>query len=147
MTQAKQKVFSFLVVFTFFIGLFIANQVLAAANLSTQEGFGAGGGGDVVGESFGVSGGGPQDLRVSIAKMIKTFLGFLGIIFVILVLYAGFLWMTAGGNESKIEESKKYLSRSIIGLIIILMAYSITGMIICYTVGATTTGTFVNCIF
>jgi len=34
--------------------------------------------------------------------------------------------MTAGGSDEKVETSKKLLQRSIIGLIIIFSAYSIT---------------------
>jgi hypothetical protein len=49
----------------------------------------------------------------------------LGVLFVCLTVYAGFLWMTAGGNEEHIEKAKKLLFRAVIGLIIVLSAYSI----------------------
>jgi len=54
--------------------------------------------------------------------------------------------MTAGGDESKIEASKKYLSRSLIGLIIILSAYSITGLILCRITDAAG-GSVFSCMF
>lgn len=57
---------------------------------------------------------------------IQLILGFLGIIFLALTLMAGFKWMTAGGNEKQIEESKGSLKNSIIGLFIVLAAYAIT---------------------
>jgi hypothetical protein len=145
MTQAKQKIISFLVVFFFLFGIFSVNSVFAVADLSSQEGFGGGGGADAVAQVFD-GGSNPRDIRVTLAKIIRSLLGLLGIIFVILVIYAGFLWMTAGGNESKIEESKKYLSRSLIGLVIILASYSITGLILCRIVDATG-GSVFSCMF
>jgi cytochrome bd-type quinol oxidase subunit 2 len=61
-----------------------------------------------------------------IAMVIKGFLGLLGIIFVILLIIAGQKWMTAGGEEEKVNEAKDTIKRAIIGLIIIVAAYSIT---------------------
>ncbi|MEK7558059.1 MAG: hypothetical protein AAB530_02525 [Patescibacteria group bacterium] len=57
---------------------------------------------------------------------IQAILGLLGIIFLILILYAGFNWMTAAGDEEKVTKAKETLSRAIIGLIIIVSAYLIT---------------------
>lgn len=66
------------------------------------------------------------DIRVVIANIIRVFLGLLGVIALILVLYGGFVWMTAAGNEEKIATAKKLLMNAAIGLAIILSAYSIT---------------------
>jgi len=62
----------------------------------------------------------------TVAVIIKAFLSFLGIIFVILIIYGGYLWMTARGNEEQVNKAKDTLQKAIIGLIIILAAYSIT---------------------
>ncbi len=69
------------------------------------------------------------DPRIIIANVIKIFLGFLGLISVILVMYAGFLWMTAGGDATKIEQSKNIMKNALIGLLIILSAYAIVSFI------------------
>jgi amino acid transporter len=61
-----------------------------------------------------------------IATVIKAALGLLGVIFIILLVLAGFNWMTASGNEEKIDKAKQTITRAIIGLIIIIAAYSIT---------------------
>jgi hypothetical protein len=58
--------------------------------------------------------------------IIETLLGFLAIIFVVLLIYAGFQWMTAQGNEEKVEKSLHTITRAIIGLAIIIAAYAIT---------------------
>lgn len=70
-----------------------------------------------------------KDPRLIIANVIKIFLGFLGLVTLILVLYAGFLWMTAGGDAEKIEQAKKILKNAIIGLLIILSSYAIVNFI------------------
>jgi TRAP-type C4-dicarboxylate transport system permease small subunit len=61
-----------------------------------------------------------------IAALIGVFLSFLGIIFLILIIYGGFVWMTSGGNETKVLKAKKILERAVVGLIIIMASYGIT---------------------
>lgn len=58
--------------------------------------------------------------------IINTVLAFLGLITLILIIYAGFLWMTASGNEETIKKAQGILKGAIIGLIIVLVAYSIS---------------------
>lgn len=69
---------------------------------------------------------GTVNLAVTISLIIKIILGFLGVIFVILLIYAGFVWMTSAGNEEKISKAKKTIITAIIGLAIVLSAYIIT---------------------
>jgi len=66
-----------------------------------------------------------QPIQVIIARLINIFLGFLGIIALVIFVYAGFLWMTSAGDAAKIERAKKMITASIIGLIIILASYSL----------------------
>lgn len=61
-----------------------------------------------------------------VGTIIKAFLGLLGIIFVILMIIAGFNWMTAGGDEDKINKAKDTIRAAVIGLIIVVAAYAIT---------------------
>lgn len=69
------------------------------------------------------------DIRLIIANIIRVALGLVGIIMVGLGLYAGFLWMTAGGNEEQITQAKSVLRNAVIGLAIILSAYSIVSFV------------------
>lgn len=71
-----------------------------------------------------------QDVRVTIANIINVALGLLGIVAVVIVIYAGFLWMTAGGNQTKVDDAKKWLAGGIIGLVLILSAYAIASFIV-----------------
>ena len=68
----------------------------------------------------------PNYVPNTIATIIKVLLGFLGMIFIILVIWAGYSWMTAGGNEEKVTKAKTTIYRAVIGLIIIVSAYAIT---------------------
>ena len=68
----------------------------------------------------------PGTLQEIIAKIIRQVLAFLATIFIILMLYAGFTWMTAAGDEGKIDKAKSIISAAIIGLAIVLVAYAIT---------------------
>lgn len=89
-----------------------------------------------------IAGAGPTDPRVIAAIIIRSALALIGIVFVVLTLYAGWLWMTAGGEEEKISKAKKLLSNGVIGLAIILSAYSITYFIFKSVLG--TAGSYAN---
>ncbi len=65
-------------------------------------------------------------LSQTIGKIIKVVLGLLGTIFLVLTVYAGFLWMTAGGNDEQAGKAIGILKTAVVGLIIILASYSIT---------------------
>lgn len=69
-------------------------------------------------------------LEQTIGSIIQTFLGLLGTVFVILMIYAGFLYMTAQGNEDQIEKSKNIIKNSVIGIVIIFLAYAITSFVL-----------------
>ena len=71
-----------------------------------------------------------SDPRRVVVEVIRIILGFLGILAVIIVLYAGFKWMTAGGNEERVGDAKKILIAGLIGLIIIVFSYAIVNFII-----------------
>lgn len=61
-----------------------------------------------------------------IGQILTVIFSILGLIFFVLTIYAGFLWMTAQGNDSKISEAKKILTNAIIGLIIVFASYAIS---------------------
>ena len=73
---------------------------------------------------------GQRDPRAIVASVIRVILGFLGIVAVVIILLGGFKWMTAGGNEEKVESAKKTLYAAIIGLVIILAGWGISVYVI-----------------
>lgn len=90
-----------------------------------------------LGEEAGFNTGG-ESLTITVANIIKSFMGLLGIVVVGIVVYAGFLWMTASGNEEKVGMAKRMITQATIGLILILLAYSIADFIITAAVEGTT---------
>jgi hypothetical protein len=66
------------------------------------------------------------DIGSVIQVVISAFLSLLGIIFILYIIYAGYNWMTAAGDEGKVETAKKTIQRCVIGLVIIIAAYGIT---------------------
>jgi hypothetical protein len=65
------------------------------------------------------------NLLVVIGNIVKFVLSFLAIVFVILIIYSGFKWMTAGGDSKKVDEAKSVMKNAIIGLIIVMCSYAI----------------------
>lgn len=68
----------------------------------------------------------PMDPRLIVANAIKIALTLVATILFALNVYAGYQWMTAGGNDEKVGDAKKTIRNSTIGLIVILAAYGIT---------------------
>jgi len=91
------------------------------------------------GGQFNNIGLGKNDLKSTIAQFINVGLGFLGILAVLIILWGGFDWMTAGGDEKKLKNAKERIIQGIIGLIIILSAWAIASFVL--TSIATSTGT------
>lgn len=70
------------------------------------------------------------DPRELAGRVINIALGFLGVIAVGLIIYAGFLWMTSNGDEEKVGQAKNLLKNAAIGLVIILAAWGIAVFIL-----------------
>jgi len=80
------------------------------------------------------------DPRLIAARVINVSLSLLGIIMLGLIFYAGFLWMTSGGNEEQVGRAKTMIRNAIIGVIIILSSWALTTFVINALIGATTGG-------
>ena len=75
-----------------------------------------------------------------IANVINILLGTLGIILVVIIIYAGILYMTAGGEDEKVKKAKKMITQGVIGLVLIIAAFAISSFVISQlvTLGNTT---------
>lgn len=80
-----------------------------------------------------------SNLETSLSTVIKGVLSLLGTIFLILMVYAGILWMTAQGAEEKVTKAKDIIKAAIIGLIVVLSAYAITSFVTGKLSGSSTT--------
>ena len=82
---------------------------------------------------------GTQDVRVTIANIIRIFMGLLGLVAVVIILLGGFKWMTAGGAEEKVTEAKGLITSGVIGLAIIVSAFAIATFVINSLISASAT--------
>ncbi len=73
--------------------------------------------------------GGGTDINVIIGKFINVALSVLGILLLVYLLYAGFLWMTSDG-EKGVEKAQGIIKNSIIGLIIIVVSFALSNFIL-----------------
>jgi len=76
---------------------------------------------------------GNQTIGTFVVTLINWFLGILGVVFIVIVLYAGFKYMRSG-NAQGTQEATSLITNAIIGLIIIMGAFLITQ----YVAGALT---------
>lgn len=63
-----------------------------------------------------------ENLADTIVTIINIVLGFLALVFVILIIYGGFTYMTAGGTAEKTKKATDILKNSVIGVIIIVLS-------------------------
>jgi len=67
---------------------------------------------------------------VLVSTIINIALSLLGVIFLALMVYGGYLWMTARGNEQQAEKARNLITAAVIGVVIVVAAYAITWFII-----------------
>ena len=74
--------------------------------------------------------GGQGSLRQLILTFLNFFLGFLGLISVIMIIYGGILYVTAAGEQEKVDKGKKIIMYAIVGIVIILLAFALVNTIL-----------------
>lgn len=62
--------------------------------------------------------------------IVRWVLGLLGVAAVIMIIYGGYLWLTAGGEDKQVEDAKKTIRAAVIGLAIVLLSYSISILVV-----------------
>lgn len=117
-----RKIF-FILVFTL---LLVPNFVFAAPDI----GLGANSTVSKIADKAGYDKVTDTTLSETIGKYIRVILSLSGTIFLALTVYAGFLWMTASGNEEQVTKATGIIKMATIGLIITLAAFSITAFVI-----------------
>jgi len=67
---------------------------------------------------------------IIVSSLITTALSIVGVAFLILMIYGGFLWMTDRGNEAQAKKALNLIQAAVIGLIIVISAYAITYFVV-----------------
>lgn len=121
------------------VGGIVGMGILPSAALAADAPQGLQGGKDFVGQIGGQAQLSQAELPVIVGNIINVMLGFLGIVLLGYLLYAGFLWMTAGGDEENVKKAKSMIKNAIIGLVIIVAAFAISSFVLQALVTATAT--------
>ncbi len=110
--------------FVLIVGLTLVSPVLAGPNINQFTT-------DIANQSGYETGGTTEyTLSQTVGKIIRVLLSLVGTIFFVLTIYAGFLWMTAQGDEKKVEKAIDIFKTSITGLVVVLAGYGITTFIV-----------------
>ena len=73
---------------------------------------------------------GQKTLPAVIGNIVKIILSLVGLVAVVLIIAAGFMWMTSGGSEEKVKKAKDLMGAAVIGLVIVVVAYAAATFIV-----------------
>ncbi len=113
------------VLLSLIIGIFLVGGSIFAQDIGLGNTL------DIVADSAGVQTNvtDPTLPDTIIGAIITWVLGFIGVLFLSFIIFAGYQWMTAGGNEEKVDKSKKRIISSVIGLALVFFAFIISNLI------------------
>lgn len=114
------------------VGVFIVGAPVVHAQLGLEETAGRAG--------LYKKGGSNDTLIETVGKVVDAGLSIISIVFFTFILYAGFRWMVARGNEADIDYAQETITNSIIGIIVVLAAYAISSFLF----NALTTGDVIS---
>lgn len=72
---------------------------------------------------------GERELTDIAGSALRIALSLVGVLFLLLMIYGGFTWMTAGGNEKTAGKGKTIIAAAALGLIMVVAAYLITSFV------------------
>ncbi|MBH41180.1 MAG: hypothetical protein CL685_00520 [Candidatus Magasanikbacteria bacterium] len=107
------------------LSFFVANSVFAQLNIGQDLGA------SIARKSgFDVTGTDETRVATNIGRVINLALQFIGTLFFALMFYAGFLYLTARGEDEKVTKSITTIRMAIIGIVITTGAYTITNFVV-----------------
>lgn len=127
---------AFLVAFLILHSSFFIQPALATDPAPEAKGIRqAGGLISIFGREAGFTGA-PKQPEVIIGEIIQAAMALTGVVFGILIVYGGYLWMIARGNEETVKKAIGILQTAIIGFIVTASAYAITSYVIAKVIGS-----------
>lgn len=114
-----KKITLTLLLLLFIITPFFASALVSLTNSLEKTGVAA----EIVTDANKVA---TNGIQTFVGKIINAFLGLLGTVFLVLLVYGGYLWMTAGGNEEDVTKAKKLIAQAVLGLAVVMGAYAIS---------------------
>lgn len=74
--------------------------------------------------------GGTGDFRGIVLTIVNFFLGFLGLLALVMVIYGGFLYVSSAGNEENVNKAKKILLYAVIGIVVIIASFALVNTLL-----------------
>jgi len=122
-TKESRKKFA-LFLFSFFLGFFLFSTPLLVSGKNTIDDADS-----FLTKTVAPTGVRTEDLSTRVGSIIQGAFRLVGLAFLVLMVYGGFRWMTARGNEADVEKAKETIIAAIIGLMIVVGAYALTNFI------------------
>lgn len=119
----KKLLISGLCAFLFFVSVCCARAGFLKSDAFSQDSKGQA---DIAAQAAGYEEATNETLLQLVQVFISGFLSLIGVILICYLIYAGYHWMTAQGDEQKVEKAKSTITRAIVGVIIIVAAYAIS---------------------
>ena len=73
---------------------------------------------------------GSNDLMTVIGRILNVALGLIGFVAVVFIIFGGFQYITSSGDAAKVAKAKNTLLYSVVGLIVVLLAFAIVNFVI-----------------
>ncbi len=82
----------------------------------------------------------PVDLPSLIGRFISIAIFLSGLVVFLILIYGGFIWMTAQGDTDKVKKAQSMIAAAVIGLAVVMSAYAIAIFVVNEVINATATG-------
>ncbi len=119
-----------LIIFILVLSFLFSQAAYASTFSEIMKGFGSTG--KEAGYPQGSDGTPQKTFAQSWAIYINGMVVIMSALFMIIIIYSGFLWMTARGNEEQVTRAKTWIIQAIIGLAIIIAARLIVELALSY---------------
>jgi hypothetical protein len=122
----RDKSFKLIIYLAIFLAFFVSVNYVYAADSAAQNAF------NNLGKAAETGYGEKpaiQDVPTAIGKIVGVVLSFVGVLFLGLLVYGGFGWMTAQGNQTEVQKAKDLIQAAVLGLIVIMSAYALANFI------------------
>lgn len=115
---------------TVLVMMVMALSLMSVFQLASAQTSTAVGGGTVLSSPEDNIIGGQSDARSLVNTVLKYFLGFLGLLCTVMIIYGGILYVTSAGEEEKTKKGRNIILYAIIGIIIIVASYAIVNTVL-----------------
>lgn len=75
---------------------------------------------------------GTVNIPTILGRFVSAAIGLVGGLFLVMLIYGGFIWMTAGGDSKKVATARKTLINAVLGILVVALSYTFVTVIFQY---------------